>query len=603
MKHDFRDAGATARVSPGKYGREIGRSFTVIFPQRNRFEISRWFAKIAQSIVGKNSGSANRSGPPRLILHGENRWSRPWYTGSMAARSEIPCSTQCSRWARGSRWARAIACLAMAYLFFAASLSVRAGDDLIARRAQLAAGYTERIAELAKWCKSVQLQSQAEFTQAWLPKHEPNTICVFTLPDSAVAPKSLAEGSSAAEWWKKFVSLRNEEAAELMKLADAAVTNKQPALAFELVREAVRENPDLERGRNILGDQRQADRWVSAESARRIRAGQVWSDKFGWLTADQLERYERGMRLYRGRWIDATEDARLHSNIRNGWRIETDHYAVITNHSLEEGVRMASRLEKLFTAWQQAFLTYYAPAAEVERWFARSAAEPSDTPASKAGPSGAAPRKLFEVVYFRNRQEYIDFLKQAEPQIAMSLGYYSDRAKTAYFFAGDEQYDGTVYHEATHQLFREMRSGAVDPGRKSNFWIVEGVACYMESLAEHRLLPDESYGSYITLGGDNQGRLPAARKRLIEDNFYVPLRDLVAFGMNALQHEPRLPMIYSQSTGLTLFFMHAEGARYRPALMDYLVAVYSGRVSLDTLEKLAGQRYEELDRQYREFMK
>ena len=37
--------------------------------------------------------------------------------------------------------------------------------------------------------------------------------------------------------------------------------------------------------------------------------------------------------------------------------------------------------------------------------------------------------------------------------------------------------------------------------------------------------------------------------------------------------------------------------------MDYLIAVYTGRAAPDTLEKLTGQRFEELDRQYREFMK
>jgi len=37
--------------------------------------------------------------------------------------------------------------------------------------------------------------------------------------------------------------------------------------------------------------------------------------------------------------------------------------------------------------------------------------------------------------------------------------------------------------------------------------------------------------------------------------------------------------------------------------MDYLTALYSGRVALNTLEKLTTAKFEELDRQYREFMK
>ena len=34
--------------------------------------------------------------------------------------------------------------------------------------------------------------------------------------------------------------------------------------------------------------------------------------------------------------------------IRSGWRIDSEHYAVTTNHSLEEGVRLSRRLESLY---------------------------------------------------------------------------------------------------------------------------------------------------------------------------------------------------------------------------------------------------------------
>ena len=193
-------------------------------------------------------------------------------------------------------------------------------------------------------------------------------------------------------------------------------------------------------------------------------------------------------------------------------------------------------------------------------------------------------------------------LQAAEPQIAKTLGYYSNIAKTAYFFAGDQQYAGTLLHEATHQLFREVRSGAIDPGRKNNFWIVEAVACYMESLAEHRLLDDGTYGAYWTVGGENEGRVPAARKRLLT-TISTYRSELSTAGMGELQHDGRLPMIYSQISGQVLFLMHADNARYRATIDDYLVAVYTGNCTPTSLEKATGVKFEELDRQYREFMK
>ena len=119
----------------------------------------------------------------------------------------------------------------------------------------------------------------------------------------------------------------------------------------------------------------------------------------------------------------------------------------------------------------------------------------------------------------------------------------------------------------------------------------------------HRLLDGEEYGSYVTVGGENTGRVPAARKRLLDDGFYVPLRELVGYGMNELQHDPRLSAIYSQISGQASFLMHANQGRYRPALMNYLIDVYTGRANADSLEKLTGEKFERLDQQYREFLK
>ena len=97
----------------------------------------------------------------------------------------------------------------------------------------------------------------------------------------------------------------------------------------------------------------------------------------------------------------------------------------------------------------------------------------------------------------------------------------------------------------------------------------------MESLTPHE--------GYYTLGGANAGRMPAARYRLLEDKFYVPLAELVQMGMQKIQHDPRIAQIYSQSAGLADFLMHDAGGRYRDALVRYLEAIYSGRATAGTL--------------------
>ena len=68
------------------------------------------------------------------------------------------------------------------------------------------------------------------------------------------------------------------------------------------------------------------------------------------------------------------------------------------------------------------------------------------------------------------------------PNIDISIGVYMDDMRTAYFYADKESDDRTLYHEATHQLFHESRPVSPKAGQLANFWIIEGIAMYMESL-------------------------------------------------------------------------------------------------------------------------
>ena len=101
------------------------------------------------------------------------------------------------------------------------------------------------------------------------------------------------------------------------------------------------------------------------------------------------------------------------------------------------------------------------------------------------------------------------------PNIKITIGIYRDNPGCAYFFAGKDSDDRTMYHEATHQLFHESRLVAPAVGYKTNFWIVEGIAMYMESLRRE--------DGYDVLGGFDDERMNAARYRLLHDHFYIPL--------------------------------------------------------------------------------
>ena len=106
----------------------------------------------------------------------------------------------------------------------------------------------------------------------------------------------------------------------------------------------------------------------------------------------------------------------------------------------------------------------------------------------------------------------------------------------------------------------------------------------------------------FTAGGRRNGRVPAARARLLNDNYFIPLRQLSKLGRIALQNDPELPKIYSQLSGLADFFMNGERGRYRNAFVEYLVQLYRGTAEQETLWKLCQKSPEELDIAYKRYL-
>jgi hypothetical protein len=467
-------------------------------------------------------------------------------------------------------------------------------DAIGKRHADLVAAYAEQLQALAAEASDAGLTSQAAMARRWSPPLLPNTLRYAQRPaiatDVAAAttknnspPSQLSEDSPEFKWRERFDQAREAHAEALFALSTEAVEEGEASQAFPMLVETLRENPDHAEARKILGYERLNDRWLTPFEARKTREKQVWHPKFGWLPAANVKRHEGGEQFYRNRWMKSEDANRLGAQPKNGWNVATEHYIVHTDHSLEEGVRLATRLERLYDVWQQMFAGFCATEEQLARRYRGQAATRREPPQHK-------------VTLFRNRDGYIEALKKEQPNIELSSGFYLANRREAYFYVADgEQDDTNLYHEATHQLFSEIRPVSRDIGRTVNFWIIEGIACYMESLAEA--------DGWTLLGGNNAVRLRDAQHRLLADNFYVPLAELIGIGMEQLQHDPRIAKLYSQSAGLTHFLMHGAAGRYRESLVEYLVAVYTGRDRADTLPTLTGQSDARLDEQYREFLK
>ena len=152
----------------------------------------------------------------------------------------------------------------------------------------------------------------------------------------------------------------------------------------------------------------------------------------------------------------------------------------------------------------------------------------------------------------------------------------------------------TWIHESTHQFFQESGTVAPRVGEQGNFWIIEGIALYMESLIDHN--------TCATTGGADADRLQFARFRKLSEGYYVPLSELVEYGREQVQKDENIRQLYSQSAGLSHFFMHGEGGCMMRPLIEYLKSVYRGVAQRQTLEAEVGTDYAQLDRGYQAFL-
>lgn len=418
----------------------------------------------------------------------------------------------------------------------------------------------------------------------WRLPDAPGRQRILAIPERVVRPASV-DTPAAEAIWTDFLAARRARAEGLFALAveaarahakvptraerargqAAAPLEQATNLAAALLCETLRDDPDHERARKAGGWVRRDDRWLWPETARRRDAGEVRDPDRGWIPKSAADRSAAPRPGRPVTWV-------------------SDHWRITSRATPAAAAALAAELETAHDVWRQAFGGFLLEPAEQERAFE-----------GRSRPGSHGP---FAATLFADRAAYVAELEKLEPTIARSLGFYWMPTRTAYFFppgaGADEPGPSTIHHEAAHQLFAEMRKTSPLAGERCGFWALEAAACYMESLEP------APYG--WTLGGRDAGRAPAARERLIDDGFHVPLEELCALGRGELQADDRLPAIYSQISGLADFFMNGEHGRYREAFVEYLVRIYTGTVSPDTLARLCGTAYADLDDAYRRHM-
>lgn len=495
--------------------------------------------------------------------------------------------------------------------------------QLLERRAAILDSLGRDLTALEGWCREQGMseagQELQELGQSLLAETESPELPRLVVP-------SVADGLTANEhvWRQRLQKLREERAGEIYTLARSALRAGFPSLAFAMIADVVRLNPDHKFARSVLGqelfsdparrdDRGYAGEWVSPFE-KQMRSGakpQVWHPQYGWIVAASVNRYENGQRPWKGDWISSEKESELRRDFRNAWEIPSEHFLVRTNVSLEEGVQLSTKLE-IFHAWlQQNFAAFFDTPKSLQERF------------EKAGrPAASRKTRPLEVHYYATRDEYQKRVSGKVPANIETNGLYWQPDRTCYFYRNPVKLDlSTLFHEATHQILDvatadarrvAARARAVKLRQRqaeewvlcqnANFWLIEGLACYFESF-------EADDGGNVTLGDPGYVRFETAWQRLLDPayQFYLPAQQFFGLGKDEFQSHPQISPLYTQAAGYAHFLMHYEDGLYRDDLIELLAQVY--RPDADQLltepsfSRIAGVGWTQVDQQYREHMR
>ena len=489
------------------------------------------------------------------------------------------------------------------------------------RRAAVLTDLSERLSELSAWCESHQLSEAADSTAALQEQLQQPEL--LPEPSPLVQPELPEPVTDEQSWQAQLRAARKQSAGELYTLARAALRAGFPSLAFSLIGDVVRLDPDHKFARGVLGYQLFLDperreeagyagEWISPfeKQMRSGRSPQVRHPRFGWIPTANVTRYEQGLRPWKGDWISAEREAEFRRDFRNAWEIPSEHFLVKTNVSLEAGLELSAKLETFHSWLQQNFAAFFDTPQSLQERFEKAMKTSSSVRRSKP----------LEVHYYASRDEYQKRVHGKVPPGLETNGLYWQPDRTCYFYLKPQGPDfSTLFHEATHQILdvhtaeaRRVAARMLGLKRRqqpqdwiicerANFWLIEGIACYFESFNV-----DEA--GNVSVGDPGYVRFDTARQRMLDPayHFYMPAREFFGLGRDEFQSHPQISPLYTQSSGFAHFLMHYQDGLYRDDLIKLLAGIYrpdaENPESDPDFSRLAELGWTELDRQYREHM-
>ncbi|HEV7280896.1 MAG TPA: hypothetical protein VGN57_11895 [Pirellulaceae bacterium] len=411
------------------------------------------------------------------------------------------------------------------------------------------AKFAKELALVADKCEELGLSAESSITRQWAVVPRPDQRFLY-LPDEDVLPPDESLSDAGRFWKRKFLEVRAAFAADLFALAVDPKSEMLWSDRFRLIWRTLREDPSHADARRILAIEPPDREGRPAVERVRVSDGRYEYPDVGWRA-------------------------------RSWTSCKSDRFDLATNAGADAGRDLARRLERYRLIWLQLF---------PERWLGESEFQKSLEP----GRFLRYPNKTHRVVLFADHAKYVAYLEQYVPRVGESKGVYSDQRKVSYFFAGDDADESTIIHELGHQLFQEIGSVGDEVGRACNFWVVEGIATYLESLRPE--------GSRQVLGGFTSKRMQNARYRLRHAGQWMPADEFADLAFSEFAQQEDLPFVYSQGAGLSHFFLHGVPDSTRAGFLQYLDDVYLDRDPPDALFRRTGMTPEEIHEGYLPFL-
>ena len=385
---------------------------------------------------------------------------------------------------------------------------------------------------------------------------------------------------SASRFDNEFNALLKKFTNQIFGAVEKCLAANVAGYAFDLYRFLLQVDPDNDRAHRSLGETKVDDRWLRPFDGQQRRAGLLWDERWGWVPILGKEKTKSGevWDPSTKQWGRVSDLDKMHSDPAKAWKIESEHFELISTADFEINVRLLARMEAFFL---QAFRQY-------DIFFTGKGGGKAASMIFGVAPS----TKKLKVNFYRDREQ---FKAHAKPPTEWAAGFYASAQGASFFYATDKSFDVlTVQHELTHQIMGEYSDGISGGGP----WIAEGAAVFLED--------SEFRGGTLSLGGlkDNQ-RVASYRENLRAGREEHSLKYMLkTFGPTGTWDQGDIHKNYMGAGAVVYFLMNFDGGRYRGDVIALFrdayfttprsVEDYTG-ISIDALDFLMDRFYKECE--------